>query len=99
MHNQPAAQTVSARCDDLNVLREHLSLESFHKLNRASAVSQFIGGDLLRRELNGLHQLYLPQIFSYIHEDVSYVLEELKAKGLCRDFLATTSGNGGEHHV
>ncbi|EMV50924.1 putative derepression protein [Escherichia coli 3-105-05_S4_C1] len=54
---------------------------------------------MLRRELNGLHQLYLPQIFSYIHEDVSYVLEELKAKGLCRDFLATTSGNGGEHHV
>lgn len=99
MHNQPAAQAVSARRDDLNPMKEHLSIEAYHKLNRASAVSQFVGGDLLRRELNGLHQLYLPQIFSYIHEDVSYVLEELKAKGLCRDFLATMSGNGGEHHV
>ena len=99
MHNQPAAQAVSARRDDLNPMKEHLSIEAYHKLNRASAVSQFVGGDLLRRELNGLHQLYLPQIFSYIHDDVSYVLEELKAKGLCRDFLATMSGNGGEHHV
>ncbi|MCC2002131.1 Derepression protein [Enterobacter bugandensis] len=99
MPNKNTPQTVSARRDDLNPMQEHLSIEAYHKLNRASAVSQFIGGDLLHRELNGLHQLYLPQIFGYIHEDVSYVLEELKAKGLCRDFLATTSGNGGEHHV
>ncbi|ECH6292925.1 Derepression protein [Salmonella enterica subsp. enterica serovar Javiana] len=99
MPNKNTPQTVSARRDDLNPMQEHLSIEAYHKLNRASAVSQFVGGDLLRRELNGLHQLYLPQIFSYIHEDVSYVLEELKAKGLCRDFLTTTSGNGGEHYV
>ncbi|MDM3154549.1 Derepression protein [Citrobacter sp. Cf122] len=99
MHNQPAAQTVSARRDDLNVLREHLSLESFHKLNRACETLQYFGNDLRRHEINGLSQLYTPQILSYVHEDISHVLEELKTKGLCRDFLATTSGNGGEHHV
>jgi len=88
MRNKNTPHIVSANSDDLNAIKEHLSLEAFHKLNRASAVSQFVGGDLLHRELNGLHQLYLPQIFSYLHEDINYVLEELKAKGLCRDFLA-----------
>ncbi len=34
-----APQTVSARHD----AREHLSIEAYHKLNRASAVSQFVG--------------------------------------------------------
>lgn len=99
MHNQPAVQTVSARRDDLNAISEHLSLESFHKLNRACETLQYFGNDLRRHEINGLSQLYTPQILSYVHEDISHVLEELKTKGLCRDFLATTSGNGGKHHV
>ena len=77
MRNKKAPQTVSARHD----AREHLSIEAYHKLNRASAVSQFVGGDLIHRELSGLHQLSVPHILSYLHEDISYVLEELKAKG------------------
>lgn len=84
MRNKKAPQTVSARHD----AREHLSIEAYHKLNRASAVSQFVGGDLIHRELSGLHQLYIPHIFSYLNEDIDFVLNELKAKGLCRDFLA-----------
>ncbi|HFM2179948.1 TPA: Derepression protein, partial [Escherichia coli] len=84
MRNKKAPQTVSARHD----AREHLSIEAYHKLNRASAVSRFVGGDLIHRELSGLHQLYIPHIFSYLNEDIDFVLNELKAKGLCRDFLA-----------
>ncbi|ECO9165103.1 Derepression protein, partial [Escherichia coli] len=38
MRNKKAPQTVSARHD----AREHLSIEAYHKLNRASAVSQFV---------------------------------------------------------
>ncbi|HEX4502968.1 MAG TPA: Derepression protein [Scandinavium sp.] len=87
MHSEHLTQTLST-CRDA-ALQAHLSIEAYQKLNRASAVSQFVGGDLLRREINGLQQLWLPQIFSYLHEDISYVLEELKDKGLCRDFLAT----------
>ncbi|RBV72020.1 Derepression protein [Escherichia coli] len=64
MRNKKAPQTVSARHD----AREHLSIEAYHKLNRASAVSQFVGGDLIHRELSGLHQLYIPHIFAYFHE-------------------------------
>ncbi|MBF9771823.1 Derepression protein [Enterobacter asburiae] len=93
MHNN--TQRVSARCE----VQEHLSPESFHKLNRASAMSHFVGLDLQQREPSGLHQLSVPHILSYLHEDISYVLEELKAKGLCRDFIAPSSVNGGEHHV
>lgn len=93
MHNN--TQSVSARCE----VQEHLSPESFHKLNRASAMSHFVGLDLQQRELSGLHQLSVPHILSYLHEDISYVLEELKAKGLCRDFIAPSSVNGGELHV
>lgn len=94
MRNQSAAQTLSA-CRDA---QEHLSLEAFHKLNRASAMTHFVGLDLKQRELSGLHQLSVPHIFSYLHEDISYVLDELKAKGLFRDFVAP-SVSGGEHHV
>ncbi|EBM4473782.1 Derepression protein, partial [Salmonella enterica] len=46
MHTENSIQTVSARRDDLNTLREHLSVEAYHKLNRASAITQFVGLDL-----------------------------------------------------
>jgi hypothetical protein len=99
MHAENLTQTVSACRDNAAALQAHLSPEAYHKLNRASAVSQFVGGDLLRRELNGLHPLWLPQIFSYLHEDISYVLEELKDKGLCRDFLAPQGCKPEVEHV
>ena len=88
MHNATPIKNVSARRVNEKPAIAHLSIEAYHKLNRASAVSQFVGGDLQRREMNGLHQLYIPQIFSYLHEDISFVLEELKAKGLCQEFLS-----------
>ena len=91
MHNATPVNTVSARHGGEKTVVAHLSIEAYHKLNRASAVSQFVGGDLQRREMSGLHQLYIPQIFSYLHEDISFVLAELKAKGLCQEFL-TQSG-------
>lgn len=88
MLNSTPSKNVSARRGNEKSLAAHLSIEAYHKLNRASAVSQLVGGDLQRREMNGLHQLYIPQIFSYLHEDISFVLEELKAKGLCQEFLS-----------
>ena len=96
MHNATPIKNVSARRGNENPVIAHLSIEAYHKLNRASAVSQFVGGDLQRREMNGLHQLYIPQIFSYLHEDISFVLEELKAKGLCQEFLS--QGGASELH-
>ncbi|EGT9165408.1 Derepression protein [Salmonella enterica] len=99
MHTENSIQTVSARRDDLNTLREHLSIEAYHKLNRASTITQFVGLDLGQRELTGLHQLCMPHIFSYLHDDISFVLEELKGKGLCRDFLTQQGLREEEDHI
>ncbi|MDZ7159514.1 Derepression protein, partial [Escherichia coli] len=84
MRNKKAPQTVSARHD----AREHLSIEAYHKLNRASAVSQFVGGDLIHRELSGLHQLYIPHIFSYLNED-AYFHERRSLNNFHRDRVIT----------
>ncbi len=86
MLNATPDKKVSARRGNEKPAIAHLSIEAYHKLNRASAVSQFVGGDLQQREMNGLHQLYIPQKFSYIHDDISYVLEELKKKDCVRNF-------------
>ncbi|HEB1024229.1 TPA: Derepression protein, partial [Escherichia albertii] len=48
---------------------------------------------------SGLHQLYIPHIFGYLNEDIDFVLNELKAKGLCRDFLAQQKDRGDKTHV
>ncbi|TKV12113.1 Derepression protein [Citrobacter sp. TBCS-14] len=67
--------------------KSQISIECYHKLNRSSAVAQYFHLNLHRQELNGMHQLYIPHIFSYIHEDIAAVLKELKDKGLCDDWL------------
>lgn len=92
MHTENSIQTASGRRDDL-------SIEAYHKLNRASAITQFVGLDLGQRELTGLHQLYMTHIFSYLHDDISFVLEELKGKGLCRDFLTPQDQTEEKDHV
>ncbi|NCG52460.1 Derepression protein [Serratia fonticola] len=99
MHTKNTPQTVSARRDALANTQAHLSIEAYHKLNRANAISQFVGLDVAQRETAGLHQLCMPHILSYLHDDISFVLEELKTKGLCRDFLVQHSPTGGECHV
>ena len=95
MHNQTPAQTpaktLPARRGSRKAPQAHLSLEAYHKLNRSRSVSQFISGDLLHREISGLHQLYIPHILSYLNEDIGFVLDELKEKGLCADFLPPSS--------
>lgn len=95
MRNKNQAKAVSVNRE----AQEHLSLEAYHKLNRANAMSQFVGLDLRQRELTGLHQLCMPHILSYLHEDISYVLEELKEKGLCRDFLTQQNHVQEAEHV
>lgn len=99
MHTKNTPQTALARRDAPANTQAHLSIEAYHKLNRANAVSQFVGLDVAQRETAGLHQLCMPHIFSYLHDDISFVLEELKTKGLCRDFLVLHSPTGGECHV
>lgn len=45
-----------------------------------------------RCEVNAAPLLWIPDIFSYISQDVSDVLQEVKSMGICNDFLDKKSG-------
>lgn len=62
----------------VNNPEKHLSVECFHKLNRARNVSFQMHLQIRQCEVNGLPLLWVPDIFSYISEDISAVLEEVK---------------------
>ncbi|EER5658907.1 TPA: Derepression protein [Escherichia coli] len=70
----------------VNSAEKYLSLECFHKLNRARNVSFQMHLQIRQCEINGLPLLWIPDIFSYISEDISAVLEEAKVLGLCDKF-------------
>lgn len=73
--------------------KPQISIECYHKLNRAKSIADYLHSDLLHRPINGMHQLYIPHIFSYIHDDMEFVLDELKVKGLCDEWLRQERNN------
>lgn len=87
MANQTPNSSASACRRQSKKVKAHLSIEAYHKLNRSHDMSFHFGLDLQKQEFSGMHQLYTPLILSYISEDIGFVLEELKEKGLCADFL------------
>lgn len=70
-----------------NINPSHLSIESYHKLKRASNVAFHMHLHIRRCEANAMPLLWIPDIFSYISEDISDVLQEVKDMGICRNFL------------
>lgn len=68
----------------------HLSVEGFHKLNRARNVSFWMHLSLRNQEVNSTPLMWVPDIFSYIHDDISSVLEEAKTMGVCDKFIKGT---------
>ena len=64
-----------------------ISIESFHKLNRASSLAHTVYLDLKTRSFGEMNQLYIPTLFCYLHEDISDILEELKTLGLCDKWI------------
>lgn len=89
MHNQINDKS-SVNCTQSfeinNDKKAILSLEAFRKLNRSQELTYFLGCDLRKREIDGLTPFYLPHILSYVDEDLSFVLAELKEKGMCGNF-------------
>ncbi|MCX8967140.1 Derepression protein [Erwinia psidii] len=78
-----------------NVSPSHLSIESYHKLNRASNVAFHMHLHIRRCEMNAAPLLWVPHLFSYIHDDIADVLEELKNKGLCDEWLSQSDKHSG----
>lgn len=64
----------------------HLSIESYHKLNRARDVASQMHLHTRQCEAHSM-PLWVPDIFSYISEDISDVLQEVKDMGICNNFL------------
>ncbi|MEL5512367.1 Derepression protein [Serratia bockelmannii] len=70
---------------------QHLSSESYHKLNRARNVAFHMHLHLRDPEHNSMCFLWVPDIFSYINEDISSVLQEVKRLGICDNFLVQSA--------
>ncbi|MCJ5550465.1 derepression protein [Klebsiella quasipneumoniae] len=70
-----------------NVNPSHLSIEGYHKLNRAKNVAFQMHLHIRQCEVNAMPLLWIPDIFSYISQDVTDVLQEVKSMGICNDFL------------
>ncbi|MGJ3446869.1 Derepression protein [Enterobacter sp. PTB] len=68
-------------------IKNQLSIESFHKLNRSIAVSQVLHIVLSDSFCDGFIHRCIPHMFSYIHEDITHVYRELKDKGLFEKWL------------
>ncbi|XGI79540.1 Derepression protein [Enterobacter hormaechei] len=70
-----------------NINPSHLSIESYHKLNRAKNVAFQMHLHIRQCEANAMPLLWIPDILSYISEDVSDVLQEVKDMGICHSFM------------
>lgn len=68
-------------------MKNHISIESYHKLNRIAGLAQYLYLDLKNRPAEGMHQLYIPVLFCFIGEDISEILSELKEMGLCDKWI------------
>ncbi|WP_115656656.1 derepression protein [Klebsiella variicola] len=77
-----------------NVNPSHLSIESYHKLNRAKNVAFQMHLHIRECETNAMPLLWIPDIFSYISEDISDVLQEVKGMGICNSFLNNNMSRG-----
>ncbi|EBS1326046.1 Derepression protein [Salmonella enterica subsp. enterica serovar Muenchen] len=69
----------------------HLSPESYHKLNRARNVAFQMHLHIRGCDLNAMPLLWLPDIFSYISDDMTAVLQEVKRLGICDKYLESAA--------
>ncbi len=67
--------------------KPQISIESYHKLNRAKETAFYAFLIKKSGENNNLFNLLSANLLSYINEDVSDVLNELKSLGLCDAYI------------
>lgn len=67
--------------------KQHLSIDCYRKLCRSSTLSSLFFLDMHKRGVNGINQLYIPYLFSYLADDLSDINDELKEKGLFDEWL------------
>lgn len=66
---------------------KNISIDGYRKIHRAQNVSFNMHLLIRRQEVNASPLLWIPDIFSYIADDISDIKEELKAQGLFDNWL------------
>lgn len=88
---QVIALPESKKSEDLkrteNMTNKTISIDGYRKIHRAQNVSFNMHLLIRRQEANAQPLLWIPDIFSYIADDLSDISEELKAQGLYDEFL------------
>lgn len=70
------------------VEKRNVSVEVYRRLSRSSRVSFALGLHVRELKTNGdIFMLCLGDMFSYLHDDISYVLRETKKGGAYDCFL------------
>ncbi|EDR3804804.1 Derepression protein [Salmonella enterica] len=70
-----------------------ISIDGYRKIHRAKNVSFNMHLLIRRHELDAMSPLWIPDIFSYIADDLSDISEELKAQGLYDEWLQRERNN------
>lgn len=65
----------------------HLSIESYHRINRIQNIAHWLHIETNRAGFNNECPIYISEVFSYIRDDVSFVLKEIKDMGICDKFI------------
>lgn len=76
-----------------NMKSKHISIDCYRKIHRAENVSFNMHLLIRRQEANVAPLLWIPDIFSYIADDISDISEELKAQGLYDEWLRQERNN------
>ncbi|ECC3818459.1 hypothetical protein AIE71_21780 [Salmonella enterica subsp. enterica] len=76
-----------------NMENKTISIDGYRKIHRAQNVSFNMHLLIRRQEVNAAPLLWIPDIFSYIADDLSDISEELKAQGLYDEWLRQERNN------
>lgn len=82
--------------EDVNMKSKNISIDGYRKIHRAKNVSFNMHLLIRRQEVNAAPLLWIPDIFSYIADDISDISEELKAQGLYDQWLQQERDNSDE---
>lgn len=67
--------------------KQHISIDGYRKIHRAKNVSFNMRLLIISQDADAVPLLLIPDIFSYIADDISDIKEELKAQGLLDHWL------------
>ncbi|EMG7889500.1 hypothetical protein V5L74_003272 [Enterobacter hormaechei] len=70
-----------------------ISIDGYRKIHRAQNVSFNMHLLIRRQEVDAMPLLWIPDVFSYIADDIRDISEELKARGLYDEWLRKERNN------